>query len=140
MSPRADRNMKNRIITISRILMLVYAAMVCVLCFMRPGNGVDMSGEWLGIATDKIAHFFLFLPFPVLMYMAFHRHKGKPVRLVLFLVLTLLIGAAAGAGIELIQLGTGYRSCDIMDFRADCIGLLCGSIAVMTYGAVSRKW
>lgn len=132
--------MKNKKIIISRILMFVYAALVCVLCFARFGNGFDMNSEWLGIPKDKIAHFFLFLPFPILMYMAFHMHKGKPVRLVLFMLLTLLIGAAAGAGIELIQMTTGYRSCDIMDFRADCVGLLCGSIAVMIYGAASRKW
>lgn len=136
----AGKHMENKTIVISRILMSVYAATVCILCFMRLGNGIDMGSEWLGIPKDKIVHFFLFLPFPVLMYMAFHRHKGKPDRLVLFLLLSILIGAAAGAGIELLQMTTGYRSCDIMDFRADCIGLLCGSIAVMTYGAASRKW
>lgn len=132
--------MKNKTIIIARILLLVYAAMVCLLCFMRLGNGIDMSSEWLGIPKDKIAHFFLFFPFPILMYAAFHMHRSKPVRLILFLLLTLVIGAAAGAGIELIQMTTDYRSCDIMDFRADCIGLLCGSILVMIYGAASRKW
>ncbi len=132
--------MKNKTIIIARILLLVYAAMVCLLCFMRLGNGIDMSSEWLGIPKDKIAHFFLFFPFPILMYAAFHMHRGKPVRLILFLLLTLVIGAAAGAGIELIQMTTDYRSCDILDFRADCIGLLCGSILVMIYGAASRKW
>lgn len=132
--------MKNKTIIIARILLLVYAAMVCMLCFMRLGNGIDMSSEWLGIPKDKIAHFFLFFPFPILMYAAFHMHRGKPVRLILFLLLTLVIGAAAGAGIELIQMTTDYRSCDILDFRADCIGLLCGSILVMIYGAASRKW
>lgn len=132
--------MKNKTIIIARILLLVYAAMVCMLCFMRLGNGIDMSSEWLGIPKDKIAHFFLFFPFPILMYAAFHMHRSKPVRLILFLLLTLVIGAAAGAGIELIQMTTDYRSCDILDFRADCIGLLCGSILVMIYGAASRKW
>lgn len=132
--------MKNKTIIIARILLLVYAAMVCMLCFMRLGNGIDMSSEWLGIPKDKIAHFFLFFPFPILMYAAFHMHRGKPVRLILFLLLTLVIGAAAGAGIELIQMTTDYRSCDILDFRADCIGLLCGSILVTIYGAASRKW
>ncbi|MBO8456500.1 MAG: VanZ family protein [Bacteroidetes bacterium] len=132
--------MKNKTIIIARILLLVYAAMVCLLCFMRLGNGIDMSSEWLGIPKDKIAHFFLFFPFPILMYAAFHMHRSKPVRLILFLLLTLVIGAAAGAGIELIQMTTDYRSCDILDFRADCIGLLCGSILVMIYGAASRKW
>lgn len=132
--------MKNKTIIIARILLLVYAAMVCMLCFMRLGNGIDMSSEWLGIPKDKITHFFLFFPFPILMYAAFHMHRSKPVRLILFLLLTLVIGAAAGAGIELIQMTTDYRSCDILDFRADCIGLLCGSILVMIYGAASRKW
>ena len=104
-------------------------------------KGADnMNEEWFGIGKDKIAHFLMFLPFPILMYMAFHTHHGNPWRLIIFMTVTILIGAAAGAGIELLQMTTKYRSCDILDFRADCIGLLAGSFLVMTYAAVSRKW
>ena len=58
----------------------------------------------------------------------------------LFMLATLIAGTAAGAGIEIIQQMTGYRSCDIMDFRADCLGLLAGAVLTTIYGAASKKW
>lgn len=127
---------------LSRILLLLYVAAVCLLCFLHIGNGISMNDTWLGFPRDKVLHFLMFLPFPVLMYMAFHKPKpaGRPWRLIFFLLVTIVIGAIAGGAIELIQKATGYRSCDILDFRADCIGLLAGSIIMLIYGAISKKW
>ena len=132
--------MKRKFTWLSRGLMLLYAMTVCLLCFTHFDGSINMNEEWFGIGKDKIAHFLMFLPFPILMYMAFHTHHGNPWRLIIFMTVTILIGAAAGAGIELLQMTTKYRSCDILDFRADCIGLLAGSFLVMIYAAVSRKW
>lgn len=125
---------------LSRILLLLYVAAVCLLCFLHIGNGISMNDTWLGFPRDKVLHFLMFLPFPVLMYMAFHKPAGKPWRLIFFLLVTIVIGAIAGGAIELIQKATGYRSCDILDFRADCIGLLAGCIIMLIYGAISKKW
>ena len=124
--------MKLKFTWLSRGLMLLYAMTVCLLCFTHFDGSINMNEEWFGIGKDKIA--------PILMYMAFHTHHGNPWRLIIFMTVTILIGAAAGAGIELLQMTTKYRSCDILDFRADCIGLLAGSFLVMIYAAVSRKW
>lgn len=132
--------MRTRISYVSRILLLLYATAVCLLCFLQLGNGLNMNETLLGFPKDKVLHFLMFLPFPVLMYLAFHKAAGKPWRLIFFLLVTIIIGAAAGGAIELIQKTTGYRSCDILDFRADCIGLFAGSIAVLIYGAISKKW
>ena len=45
----------------------------------------------------------------------------------------------AGA-IELIQQETGYRSGDVLDFRADCIGLMTGAVLMLAYAAILKKW
>ena len=135
---RNKTRMKKKII--SRLLMLLYVVAVCLLCFLHLGNGFDMASGWLGLPKDKVVHSLMFLPFPVLMYMAFHRQSGKAGSFIMFMILTLIIGAAAGGGIELLQEATGYRSCDIADFRADCIGLFVGSIAVLLYAVLSKKW
>lgn len=132
--------MKKKFTWFSRFLMLLYAVTVCLLCFGHFDGSISMGEDWFGIPKDKAAHFLMFLPFPILMYMAFHTHRGKPWRLILFMVLTILIGAAVGGGIELLQMTTAYRSCDIMDFRADCLGLLAGSVLTMMYAAISKKW
>lgn len=99
-----------------------------------------MNDVWLGFPRDKVLHFLMFLPFPMLMYLAFHKAVGKPWSLILFLAFAIVTGALAGGAIELIQKATGYRSCDIADFRADCIGLFAGSLITLIYAAISKKW
>ena len=132
--------MKKRTRYISRVLMLLYIAAVCLLCFADIRTDIGVNSTLLGIPADKIVHFTMFLPFPALMYAAFHRQERKPARFIVFMLATLISGAAAGAGIEIIQQMTGYRSCDIMDFRADCLGLLAGAVLTTIYGAASKKW
>ena len=132
--------MKKRTRYISRVLMLLYIAAVCLLCFADIRTDIGVNSTLLGIPADKIVHFTMFLPFPALMYAAFHRQERKPARLIVFMLATLIAGTAAGAGIEIIQQMTGYRSCDIMDFRADCLGLLAGAVLTTIYGVASKKW
>ncbi len=127
-------------IYLSRFLMLVYAVAICVLCFAHVSPIFDLNGIWLGIPKDKILHFIMFLPLPILAYMSFHRSTGKPSRLIIFLLITLIAGTVAGGAIELLQQFTGYRSCDILDFRADCLGLFTSTVLVLCYGAISKKW
>lgn len=53
-----------------------------------------------------------------------------------------IAGCLIGGGIELIQGLTDYRSCDIMDFRADATGLVIGSLITLfiyTIGHCKQK-
>ena len=62
----------------ARILFAVYLAAVLVLCFGKFPSSEDVPKYLWGIPTDKIVHFLMFLPFPVLAYLAFDRYPGKP--------------------------------------------------------------
>lgn len=123
--------------TISRFLLILYIIAVAILCFGRFNGGIDMSSELFGIPKDKIAHFTMFLPYPILMYLAFYR-PGSKVRLVLFLTAVIIAGGILAGATELIQGMLQYRSADITDFRADCLGILSGSIITVTAGILRQ--
>ena len=66
----------DRIRTISRILLILYVIAVGILCFSRFNTGIDLSSTWFGIPKDKVVHFTMFLPYPILMYAAFFDRAG----------------------------------------------------------------
>ncbi len=105
---------------------------ICALFMRHP--------EFYGIETDKIIHFILFLPYSFLVYYAFHTRRGKFLGFVLFLILATIIGAMLGGVIELVQQQLGYRSCDILDFKADCYGILVSDVIIILIGAITKKW
>jgi hypothetical protein len=124
----------------ARIIFLIYISLVCAICFVKFDGGFNIpSYTILGIQQDKIIHFLMFLPFPPLAYASFYTSRKKPWNLVLFMTVVLLIGTAIAGSTEIIQGFTGYRSQDIADFRADCIGLFTGSLATLIYGVTKKK-
>lgn len=118
---------------ISVIILCAYVAAVAVLCFMKGDNIPSMEFSILGIPSDKIAHFMMFVPFPFLTYFTF-RTADKIFRKDLtVLLVSLLAGAGFAAGTERIQSMLEYRSGDIMDLAADMTGLLFGCIITIIY-------
>lgn len=118
---------------ISVIILCAYVAAVAVLCFMKGDNIPSMEFSILGIPSDKIAHFIMFVPFPFLTYYTF-RTADKIFRKDLtVLLVSLLAGAGFAAGTERIQSMLEYRSGDIMDLAADMTGLLFGCIITIIY-------
>lgn len=118
---------------ISVIILCAYVAAVAVLCFMKGDNIPSMEFSILGIPSDKIAHFMMFVPFPFLTYYTF-RTADKIFRKDLtVLLVSLLAGAGFAAGTERIQSMLEYRSGDIMDLAADMTGLLFGCIITIIY-------
>lgn len=116
---------------LSRIILALYFIILCLLCFMNMGPGVDMGAEWFGIPKDKIAHFLMFFPYPALVTLVFCKSGWRAGKFVGFLLLVLVSGIVAGGAIELLQGLSGYRSCDIKDFRADCLGLFSGALLTL---------
>lgn len=116
---------------VSRILTLFYIGLVCFLCFAKLEGAVRVSPQILGIPSDKIAHFIMFFPFPILTFLSFDSLAKKPAQCVVFTIVTLLIGCSFAAGTELVQKWLGYRSADRMDFLADCISMTISSLIVM---------
>ena len=122
---------------LSRIVLALYIISVCLLCFLNLGPGPDMNTEWFGIPKDKIAHFLMFFPFPALVTLVFCKPGWNAQKFIGFMLVVLVSGIAAGGAIELLQGVTTYRSCDIKDFRADCIGLFSGAVLTVAVWAAS---
>ena len=62
---------------LARILFFLYLAAVAFLCFMHVDKLPDVQKFIFGIPTDKIAHFLMFLPFPILAYLAYDHLTNK---------------------------------------------------------------
>lgn len=131
--------MKKRTRTISAIVFCIYIAAVLVLCFMKPDDLPQPTFTILGIQADKIAHFFMFAPFPILSYAAFAGDWGQPWKHLLLLTLLMTAGVAAAMGTELIQSLIGYRSGDCGDFVADMTGTAVGGIMTASYILSKKK-
>ena len=123
----------------ARILFGLYLVAVAVLCFARFPESEDVPKFLLGIPMDKIVHFLMFFPFPVLAYLAFDRYRGKRRASVLWTTAALLCGCAFAALTELVQSRLPYRSGDPADFRADAFALLLSSVLVLILILVQKR-
>ena len=132
--------MKNRFTYIlSWITFLIYIMSILLLCLMDFSDVPEVRQEWFGIPTDKIVHFIMFFPFPILMTMVFGKSGWKLKTFLLFIISTVITGAMAGGVIELLQAGTGYRSCDISDFIADSLGTATGAVLTVIAWKLCKK-
>lgn len=115
---------------LARILFVLYLCAIAFLCFMHVDKLPDMQKFIFGIPTDKLAHFLMFLPFPILAYLAYDHLTNKVWSAVLFAVVTMLVGGLIAYGTEYVQGRLPYRSMDIRDFKADALALVVSSVAV----------
>ncbi|MBP5719732.1 MAG: VanZ family protein [Bacteroidales bacterium] len=124
---------------LARILFFLYLAAIAFLCFMRVDRIPDMQQSLLGIPTDKIAHFLMFLPFPILAYLAYDHLTNKVWSAILFAVATFVIGSLLAYGTEFVQGRLPYRSMDMNDFKADAIALAISSVFVFIIDVTHLK-
>ena len=121
--------MKHRLKALSIVAFCVYLAAVAVLCFIKPSSLPEMDIKtFLGIPIDKILHFIMFLPYPVLSGMVFISREHKRPAVIATLLILALTGIGVAYGTEMIQSHTDYRSYEIADFYADIAGIAAGSI------------
>lgn len=131
--------MKLKVRHISFIILCIYIAVVAVLCFMKTDSLPSVELYFLGIPMDKIAHFVMFAPFPVLAYMTFWPAKaGKAGKLGVLMVI-IAIGAGMAKATERIQSMLGYRSGDPMDFLSDMTGILAGALVIAAYILLKKE-
>lgn len=113
-------------------LLIAYLAVLGWLCF---GNFNSVSTglplEILGIPTDKIFHFFMFLPFPLLCWLVFRGRSGKPWHSLALVLVFFGSGCLLAAGTELGQTLTAHRSGDPADFLADGIGIAVATVIAL---------
>ena len=125
--------MTRKLRTTARILLGIYLVAVLTLCVINLSSMPEVPTTFLGIELDKVAHFLMFLPLPVLFYLSF---DGKAAAII---GASILAGLTLAGTTEWIQSFLTYRSMDIDDFFADIIGLLSGAALTGIFVALRKK-
>ena len=82
--------------------------------------------------SDKVVHFCMFFPFPILAFLAFDRYTDSVRSTLLFSGATLLVGFLLAWGTEWGQAHlTDYRSGDPLDLMADGTALVLSTLLVI---------
>ena len=126
--------MKSNLRKLYTAFFCIYLIAVGLLCFLRPSSlpEVDIK-TFLGIPVDKLLHFLMFLPYPILSGLVFIRKEQKMAVSIAILITLAVLGIGISYGTELIQARTGYRSYEIGDFYADITGIATGFIISTIY-------
>lgn len=114
-------------------LLCIYIAAIAYLCFMRTDDMPEIRPDLWGIPIDKIMHFIMFFPYPVLAYASFRPAGRKRIVHLAVLTIVLVTGAGVAIGTEHIQGLIEYRGYDIKDFYADMVGMSCSSLLTCVY-------
>lgn len=118
------------------LLFAIYLAAVAYLCFLKPGSIPTLPQFIYGIPTDKIIHFIMFLPYPLLAFISFRPDRGGLKAKFIVFAAILAAGAAMAMGMERLQIAAG-RNYDIMDFYANLAGMAAGA-AITTVFILTR--
>ena len=113
------------------IAMVVYLAAVGYLLFANFEKLSSVPKLFLGIPTDKVVHFCMFFPFPILAYLAYDKLTDTPLKAFAALLSICAIGAIFAGLTEIGQSLLPYRYQDIHDFYADCTAI--GIAGVLTF-------
>lgn len=124
---------------ISVVLFCLYIAAVAYLCFAKPEDMPQLSQTWFGLPSDKVGHFLMFLPYPLLSFHLFRHDEMTAGRQILLLAVLMVTGAGLAAGSEQIQASLGYRSADTHDLIADMAGLTTGGLCILCYILFRRR-
>lgn len=115
------------------IVFCIYLIAVGILCLMKPDNIPQVEKTFFGIPMDKVAHFLMFMPYPVLASMSFINRRQNTWRNIAVLSVILILGIGLAYGTEILQAHTGYRSYEVADLKADFIGMGTGGLLALTF-------
>ena len=123
-----------------RILLVIYLAAVAYICFASQGSLPSFDDWNFPIPADKCVHFLMFLPWPMLACLSvLPVGAGRTQKAVTVMLLMTLAGCALAGLTEWIQGLLPYRSKDVWDFIADCLGLLSGALLFAAFYPFLRK-
>jgi VanZ family protein len=122
--------MKHIKINLMVILFLLYMTALGLLCFLHGDSLPNITGTWFGFRADNVAHAAMFLPFIPLAFLSISIRKTNILKDMLLLIFVTVAGACTAYATELIQGQLKYRSYELKDFMADCVGLAGGFIFI----------
>ena len=88
--------MKRSTVILFRILVILYIIALAILCFGHFGNLPQIHNKILGLEQDKVFHFLMFLPFPLLSYFALGKSPSGPWKALGIVLLIFLAGCLIG--------------------------------------------
>ena len=121
------------------LLFCLYIAAVAYMCIARPDSIPSLPESWFGLPADKVAHFLMFLPYPILGYLAFEGTGAGTRTIAIFLLVFIGSGFAVAATTEYIQANLGYRSKETFDLLADIMGVISGGILTSIYIFIKNR-
>jgi VanZ family protein len=119
---------------------VLYLLAVLFLCFGKFENTPNVPWSLLGIPSDKLVHFGMFFPFPILAFLAFDRFTETPKSTYLFSGITWVMGLLLAFATEWGQAHlTDYRSGDPWDLLADGLAITLSTILVIIWDLSKQK-
>ena len=131
--------MKGKLHIVFKIVVLLYAVAVGVLCFAKFDPEFIQEQSQLLHLTDKDVHFLMFLPFVPLIYLAFASSKWGMRKTLMFSARMVVVAMAVASMIELIQGQTGYRGEDLWDALAGIGGAATGAVILLAVKWLAGK-
>ena len=124
---------------IAKIVMLLYVVAVAYLCFANFHKLPDVPRTLFGIPMDKIVHFCMFFPFPILAFFAYDKLTETPWQALAALLCICAFGGIFAGLTEIVQGMLPYRSQDIQDYGADLLSIGISGLLVFVYDVSKMK-
>ena len=102
-------------------------------------NLPQVQKEFFGIPTDKLVHFCMFFPFPIIAFYAFDRRLKSRAELLSSLIKLCAWGCIFAGVTEMVQATLPYRSQDVKDFAADCIAIGISCLILLIINLIKFK-
>lgn len=120
------------------IVFCLYLAAVLYICFAKPEDIPRFDATWFGLPSDKIIHFAMFLPFPILAYLVFEFPESRWYWKAVTIFVIIIIGIGLAWWTEKMQSKLTYRTSDIKDFLSNIYGIASGGLITIIYTIFRR--
>lgn len=135
--------MKHIKINIISILFILYLTALGLLCFIHGDNLPNITGTWFGFRADNVAHALMFLPFIPLSFLSISIKKTNFFKDMVLLIFLTIVGVCTAYATEIIQGQLKYRTYELKDFMADCVGLAAGflfiTVCLIIWHSIKRR-
>ncbi len=119
-----------------RILLVLYIGIIAYLCFAHVESAPKVT-TIAGLPADKVMHFCMFFPLPVIGHMAYGKkadNMAEAVKILLYLASFSCIFAGIT---EIVQGSLAYRSYDMLDFMVDCMSVCVSGLMMFLIDTVT---
>ena len=122
-----------------KLAMLLYVVAVAYLCFANFHKLPEVPKTILGIPMDKLVHFCMFFPFPILAFFGYDKLTETPLQALAALLCICAFGGIFAGLTEIVQGMLPYRSQDLHDYGADLLAIGASGLLVFVYDVSKMK-